>query len=156
MPATVRLMLDLAERPRIYPARLHGAARALLETDRSDRSRQPKLFAAGPLHDVGGHTRWRLGWLADHDPPPLPNRIRFGDTPCPVLDVGAEQASYVELARSEPARQAQLRMLSPLCCSRSGRGHPLPGPVLIVSDVAQRWTAHAPEAFIIASELPTV
>ncbi|MGW9307758.1 CRISPR system precrRNA processing endoribonuclease RAMP protein Cas6 [Saccharomonospora azurea] len=152
MPATVRLTLDLAGRPRIYPARLHGAACALLETTRDDHRRQHKPFAVGPLYDVGGHTRWRLGWLTDHDPPPLPRLVRFGDTPCPVLDVRVEQTSYAELARSEPARHAQLRMTSPLYFSRSGRDHPLPDPVLIVRSAAQRWNAHAPEMFTIADK----
>lgn len=54
MPATVQLTLDLTGRPQIYPARLHGAACALLETERSDHRQQHKPFAVGPLHAMEG------------------------------------------------------------------------------------------------------
>ncbi|MER7077273.1 CRISPR-associated endoribonuclease Cas6 [Saccharopolyspora kobensis] len=153
MPATIQITLDLTGHPQIYPARLHGAACALLETPDSDHQRQYKPFAVGPLYDIDGSTRWRLGWLAEQPPPQLPDRIRLGDVDCDVRAAHFDNTSYARLADSKPARHAQLQVVSPMYFSRNGRDHPLPDPVLIVRNLAQRWNAHAPALFAITDEL---
>lgn len=152
MPATITLTLDLTERPRIYPARLHGAMCTLLEDLDADHGRQHKPFAAGPLRDAEEGTRWRIGWLGEQQPPQLPDSVRFGDVSCPVRGVQYESVGYAGLAQTKPARHAQIETLSPLYFSRNGRDHPLPDPVLIVRTLTQRWNAHAATALAIPEE----
>ncbi|SDQ35455.1 CRISPR system precrRNA processing endoribonuclease RAMP protein Cas6 [Actinopolyspora saharensis] len=152
MPATIRLTLDQPGSARIYPARLHGAACAVLESGGGEHRQQRKPFAVWPLRDLDGRTGWQLGWLAEHDPPAVPRRIRLGEAHCRVREVDVDGVSYARLANSEPARHAQLRMISPLYFSRNGRDHPLPDPVLIVRNAAQRWNAHAPEPLHVGEE----
>ncbi|GAA4409848.1 hypothetical protein GCM10023148_00650 [Actinokineospora soli] len=148
MPATLTLHLDLTGNPRIYPARLHGAACAL--TGHHGTGHHGPPFAVGPLADhPDGTTTWRLGWLTDDPPPTPPATITFGDTPCSVLHHTTHTRTYAQLATSPPARHAHLTITTPLYFSRNGHDHPLPDPALLYRSAATRWNHHAPTPLTI-------
>src|SRR5262249_3504366 len=129
----------------VYPARLHGAACALLEEPSVPHTAQHKPFSVGPLIDAGaGWTRWRVGWRAPTPPPRRPPQGSFGPTPCALRPPPPLQASFAELLASPPRRHAELRFLSPTYFARNGRDFPLPDPVLVMRSLATRWDAHAP------------
>jgi CRISPR-associated endoribonuclease Cas6 len=53
----------------VYPARLHGAACALLEGSAVSHTAQHKPFSVGPLFGDGAErARWRPGWLPAAEP----------------------------------------------------------------------------------------
>jgi len=149
MPAVIEL--ELAHQPGlvVYPARLHGAACALLEPPNRDHTAQQKQFSAGPLVDLGGRIGWTLGWLASQQPPPLPTTVRFGQTSSPILAHRIEDSSFATLAATAPAWSAELEAVSPLFFSRNGRDHPLPDPVLILRSALNRWNHHAPSVLTV-------
>jgi len=154
MPAVVTL--DLVPQPdlRVYPARLHGAACALVEPAwAGGHHAQRKPFSAGPLIGEAGVARWRLGWLADRAPRLSPATVQFGPQPCPVLRCDTRDLPFAELASGPPAWSAELDVISPLYFSRNGRDHPLPDPVLILRTTCDRWDAFAPALLAVPDEV---
>ncbi len=152
MPATIEIDLVPEAGLMIYPARLHGAACALLEDGASEHRAGHKPFSAGPVTGCGPIARWKLGSLRDGvsiDPP----WVRFGNSRCSVLEVREQRASYAELACAEPARSAEVELVSPMYFSRNGRDLPLPDPVLMVRSALARWNAHAPPPLALEQEL---
>ncbi|MGW0359280.1 CRISPR system precrRNA processing endoribonuclease RAMP protein Cas6 [Nocardia nova] len=146
MPALIEFFLDHPPDLDTYPARLHGAACALLETPSTDHSGPVKHFSTAPLVFTPYGTRWRLGWLDAGPPPSLPSAVRFGETVCAVVDQRIGVRSYHELASlAAPARSVQFSVGSPMYFSRNGRDHPLPDPVLVARSLVTRWNRHAPE-----------
>lgn len=153
MPATIHLRLRTEPGTLVHPARLHGAACALLERPTSPHHLQRKPFSVWPLYATAGGTAWRLGWLADRPARAPQPEVRFGPARCPVLEWRTEPLSFGELARSAPAAAAQFRIVSPLFFSRNGRDHPLPDPVLMVRSAIERWNACAPTPLAMPEEL---
>ena len=154
MPAVVTL--DLVPQPglRVYPARLHGAACALVEAAwAGEHHAQRKPFSAGPLIGEAGVARWRLGWLVDRAPRLSPATVHFGPQPCPVLRCDIRNLPFAELAAGPPAWSAELDVISPLYFSRNGRDHPLPDPVLILRSTCDRWNAFAPAQLAVPDEV---
>ena len=149
MPAV--LTLDLVPHPdmQVYPARLHGAACALVEPASAGHRAQRKPFSAGPLLGGSGLARWRLGWLAEPVPRLSPDVVRFGPLSCPVVRCDVRDLPYAGLAAGPPAWSAELNVISPLYFSRNGRDHPLPDPVLILRSACDRWNAFAPDAVAV-------
>ncbi|MEW1734431.1 CRISPR system precrRNA processing endoribonuclease RAMP protein Cas6 [Nocardia beijingensis] len=146
MPALIQLLLTHPPQLRTYPARLHGAACALLENPDTDHTAAIKPFATTPLtpHPDGTAT-WQLGWLPDTPPPVIPATITFGDTTCTVLDQHLTHHTYLQLATTPtPLRAVEFTITSPMYFSRNGRDHPLPDPVLITRNLITRWNHHAP------------
>lgn len=151
MPALITLDLVPGGELRLYPARLHGAACALVEPLwNGEHDAQRKPFSAGPLIGNGGLARWRLGWLPNQVPPFSPDTVRFGSQPCQVVDCTIQDMPFGSLAGAEPAWSADLEIVSPLYFSRNGRDHPLPDPVLMLRSALDRWNAFAPDPFQIS------
>jgi len=154
VPAVVTL--DLVPQPglQVYPARLHGAACALIEPSwDGDHDAQRKPFSVGPLVGENGVARWRLGWLPDDVPDVEPSVVRFGALACPVLRCDVRTVSFAELASGPPAWSAELDVLSLLYFARNGRDHPLPDPVLIVQSALARWNVFAPAELSVPSDV---
>ncbi|MBA2324201.1 MAG: CRISPR system precrRNA processing endoribonuclease RAMP protein Cas6 [Pseudonocardiales bacterium] len=149
MPAIIELDLDLAEAPTIYPARLHGAACALLEPSAVPHDSNHKPFSVWPLIGDGPMARWRLGWLSAVSPTVSFGPVTFGSTSHRVVRHRTEQISFADLARTPPRRRARVEAVSPLYFSRNGRDHPLPDPVLITRSALDRWDRHAPPALVV-------
>lgn len=148
MPGVITLDLAPKGELRLNPARLHGAACALVEPAWSGEHRaQHKPFSAGPLAGTPALTRWRLGWLADQAPRLSPSTVRFGPQPCRVLGCDIQHVPFATLAGCPPVWSAELQVLSPMYFSRNGRDHPLPDPVLMLRSAIDRWNAFAPEPF---------
>jgi CRISPR-associated endoribonuclease Cas6 len=150
MPAVITLDLLPAGNLQLYPARLHGAACALVEPlwdGEHDAQRKP--FSTGPLVANAGLARWRLGWLASSPPQLSPQTVRFGPQPCQVVGCDIQGVPFGSLAGGEPAWSADLDIVSPLYFSRNGRDHPLPDPVLMLRSALDRWNAFAPQPFQI-------
>lgn len=146
MPAVLDLELSVPADLQVYPARLHGAACALLEGPSVPHTAQHKPYSVGPLFAGGvGRARWRLGWLAAAEPPPIPATVTLGPAQCAVRTTAAQSVSFTELLAGRPVRRAELRFLSPTFFARKGRDLPLPEPVLIMQSLATRWDAHAPD-----------
>ncbi|MGH4021252.1 MAG: CRISPR system precrRNA processing endoribonuclease RAMP protein Cas6 [Pseudonocardiaceae bacterium] len=152
MPAAIEIDLLPEAGLVIYPARLHGAACALLEDGSAGHRAGHKPFSAGPVTGCGPVASWRLGWLRD-GACVEPAWVRFGDSRCRVLEVRQQRASYAELACTEPARWAEVELVSPMYFSRNGRDLPLPEPVLMVRSALARWNAHAPPGLAVDEEL---
>lgn len=150
MPAVLELDLDLTRAPTVYPARIHGAACALLGHPEPGASPD---FSAWPLVGDGDRARWRLGWLPDTPCPPRPAAVTFGDTVHRVLDHAVTHVGFAELATTPPARRAEIDVLSPLYFSRSGRDLPLPDPELMLRSPLERWTRHAPPALGVPDDV---
>ena len=91
MPATLELDLDVTVAPTVYPARLHGAACALLGHPPPGGTPD---FSAWPLVAHGERTRWRLGWLPDRPCPAPPAAVTFGRA---VLELPAARFPSVAL-----------------------------------------------------------
>ncbi|MBF6294629.1 MULTISPECIES: CRISPR system precrRNA processing endoribonuclease RAMP protein Cas6 [Nocardia] len=145
MPALIELLLDIPAHLDIYPARLHGAACALLEQPDSDHTAQIKHFSTTPLVGTPHGSHWRLGWLPDTPPPTLPTTITFGGTDCTILDHHHTHHTYLQLATTPaPVRAVEFDITSPMYFSRNGRDHPLPDPVLILRNLITRWNHHTP------------
>lgn len=145
MPGIIEYHLDLAEPLDPYPARLHGAACALLELPTSEHHAQQKPFTVWPIFAAADGAKWRLGWLPDRRPPlRSADMLRFGQAHCRVRGRDVTTVSFAQLARVGCASTAELRMVSPTFFSRNGRDHPLPDPVLLVDSAVRRWNAHAP------------
>jgi len=146
MPAVVTLDLVAPADLWVYPARLHGAACAMVERQwGGGHCAQRKPFSVGPLLGGGsGAARWRLGWLADPVPRLSPEVVRFGPHPCAVADCQTREVPFASLAAGPPAWSAELDVISPLYFSRNGRDHPLPDPVLMLRSTLDRWNAFAP------------
>jgi CRISPR-associated endoribonuclease Cas6 len=142
VPAILDLVLDSTDRPELYPARMHGAACALL--GHPEPNGRPR-FSVSPLVDHGDRMAWRLGWLADSPCRRTIRSVLFGDTVHPVVDLHLTEWSFAELATSAPTRRADIEIHSPMYFSRGKRDHPLPDPVLIIQSLAGRWNHHAPE-----------
>jgi len=154
VPAIVTL--DLVPRPglQVYPARLHGAACALIEPSwDGSHAAQRKPFSASPLVGESGVARWRLGWLPEDTLAVEPSVVRFGALACPVLRCDVRAVSFASLAGGPPAWSAELDILSPLYFSRNGRDHPLPDPVLIIQSALARWNAFAPAGLSVPPDV---
>lgn len=154
MPALIILDLARGGELHLYPARLHGAACALVEPlwdGEHDAQRKP--FSAGPLVATGGLTRWRLGWLPSRVPSLSPDTVRFGSQPCQVIGCDIQDIPFGALAGGEPAWSADLEAVSPLYFSRNGRDYPLPDPVLMLRSAVDRWNAFAPDPYQIPDPL---
>ncbi len=154
MPAVVTL--DLVPQPgmQVYPARLHGAACALIEPSwDGSHAAQRKPFSVGPLVEESGVARWRLGWLPEETLAVEPSVVRFGALACPVLRCDVRAVSFASLAGGPPAWSAELDILSPLYFSRNGRDHPLPDPVLIIQSALARWNAFAPAGLSVPPDV---
>ncbi len=148
MPASIEIDMVPAPGLVIYPARLHGAVCALLEDESAEHQAAFKPFSAGPVIACGSLARWRVGCLRD-GVSISPAWVRFGASRCAVVDVREHRASYAELARCEPARRAELELISPMYFSRNGRDLPLPDPVLMVRSALRRWNAHTPQPLAV-------
>lgn len=145
MPAILDLELLVSAGTQVYPARLHGAACAMLEDDSVPHMAQHKPFSVGLLAGgTAGRAQWRLGWLANSEPPPVPRTITLGPARCEVQAIRPTSVTFGELLTSPPQRQVELHFVSPTFFSRHGRDLPLPDPVLIMRSLAIRWNAHAP------------
>lgn len=145
MPGTVVFDLEGPEPAAAHPARLHGAACALLELPAADHRAQDQPFAVRPLVADGKGARWRLGWLPEGHPPiRTVDTVRFGPTRRRVRGFTIAITSFGRLATGGSTGTADLRMLSPTFFSRNGRDHPLPDPVLIIDSAVRRWNLHAP------------
>lgn len=150
MPATLELDLDLATVPTIYPARIHGAACALL--GHPPPGGQPD-FSAWPLVAHSDRARWRLGWLPAAPCPPRPTSVVFGDTVHRVVDHAVVPVEFAELAATPPARRADIEVVSPLYFSRNGRDLPLPDPEQMLRSPMDRWDRHAPPALRVPDDV---
>jgi CRISPR-associated endoribonuclease Cas6 len=156
MPAVLDLELSVPSGTQVYPARLHGAACAMLEDVGAAHTARHKPFSVGPLIEASpGRTRWRVGWLGSAEPPPIPETIALGPAHCPVRPTRPEQTSFAQLLAGRPARHAELRFISPTFFARKGRDLPLPDPVLIMRSLAARWDAHAPAELALPAEVLT-
>jgi CRISPR-associated endoribonuclease Cas6 len=151
MPAVITLDLLPAGDLQLCPARLHGAACALVEPlwD-GGHNAQRKPFSTGPLVTHSGVARWRLGWLPSTPPRLSPQIVRFGPQPCRVVSCDVHDVPFGSLAGGQPAWSADLEILSPLYFSRNGRDHPLPDPVLMLRSALERWNAFTPDPFQIS------
>jgi len=156
MPAVLDLELAVPSGTRVYPARLHGAACAILERTGIAHTAQHKPFSVGPLIEATpGRTRWRVGWLGSAEPPPIPETVALGPARCPIRLAPPQQRSFAELLSAPPVRHAELRFVSPTFFARKGRDLPLPDPVLIIRSLAVRWDAHAPAELALPAEALT-
>lgn len=155
MPAVLDLELSVPAGTQVYPARLHGAACAMLEHHSVPHIAQHKPFSVSPLFESEpGRAMWRVGWLAAAEPPPVPKTVALGPARCEVQLARPTSATFAELLASPPVRRAELHFVSPTFFARKGRDLPLPDPVLIMRSLATRWDAHAPaELALPAKEL---
>lgn len=154
MPGVIALHLDVPHDVEVYPARLHGAACALLEHGSTAHRGQDKPFAVWPLRPGPDGAAWRLGWLPDGVPAlGAGDSVMFGAAVFPVLHRTVDLTSFARLASGGPVRSADLRLLSPTFFSRNGRDHPLPDPVLLVESAVRRWNVHAPPDAHIPEDL---
>lgn len=151
MPGTIELDLDGPDPAEAYPARLHGAACALLELPATDHRAQQQPFTVRPLVVGRSGAHWRLGWLPDGRPP-LRNTetVRFGPIFRRVRRSAVATSSFAQLAGSGCACTVDLRMVSPTYFSRNGRDHLLPDPVLIIDSAVRRWNQYAPPDFQVS------
>jgi len=138
-----------------HPTQLRGAAGQLFETPDSDHHAPMQPFAVGPLISGIGSAQWRLGWLPDRAGPPgwPPPTVTFGSVTCQVLGRHREESPFARLASGKPVRRAGVRVLTPMFFSRNGRDLPLPDPVLIARNLANRWNTHAPAELAIDDAL---
>ncbi len=156
MPAVLDLELAVPNGTQVYPARLHGAACAMLEDDSVPHAAQHKPFSVGPLiEENAGRTRWRVGWLGSAEPPPIPETIALGPARCSVRPARPTFISFAELLAVPPVRHVELQFVSPTFFARKGRDLPLPDPVLIMRSLATRWDAHAPSELALPAEVLT-
>ncbi len=145
MPAVLDLELSVPTGTPVYPARLHGAACAMLEHPGAAHTTQHKPFSVGPLIETNtGRTQWRVGWLGSAEPPAIPETVALGPARCPVRPAPPQRRSFAELLAGTPMRHAALQFISPTFFARKGRDLPLPDPVLVMRSLATRWDAHAP------------
>jgi CRISPR-associated endoribonuclease Cas6 len=162
VPAVLTLQLAAPKLPAAGPRQLLGAACRLFEGAESDHKAAVKPFAVGPLVPAGGDDgaepgraafAWRLGWLADDEPPNWPpTQVDLGAATCPVLGYAQESWPFARLAATPPTRRAEMRVLTPMFFSRNGRDLPLPDPVLVVRSLVGRWNAHAPAGLGLSDE----
>lgn len=153
MPTVLDLEISVPAGTQVYPARLHGAACALLEDSSVPHTAQHKPFSVGPLFEGGaGRARWRLGWLAVTAPPPIPAIVPLGPARCEVQPTRPASVTFAELLATPPVRQVELRFVSPTFFARKGRDLPLPDPVLVMRSLAARWDAHAPPELALPAE----
>jgi CRISPR-associated endoribonuclease Cas6 len=153
VPAVLDLELSVPEGTQVYPARLHGAACALLEDDSVPHTAQHKPFSVGPLFESSaGRARWRLGWLPAASPPPIPATVALGPARCEVQPTRPVLVTFAELLTGPPLRHVELQFISPTFFARKGRDLPLPDPVLIMRSLATRWDAHAPAELALPSK----
>lgn len=156
MPAVLDLELAVPAGTLVYPARLHGAACAMLEDADAAHTAQHKPFSVGPLIEAStGRTRWRVGWLGSAEPPPIPETIALGPAPCPVRPARPQRTSFAQLLAGKSVRHAELQFVSPTFFARKGRDLPLPDPVLIMRSLATSWDAHAPPELALPAEVLT-
>lgn len=156
MPAVLDFELSVPAGARIYPARLHGAACAMLEGTDVAHTAQHKPFSVGPLIEAGpGQTQWRVGWLGSAELPPIPETVALGPARCAIRTTRPQRRSFAELLAGTPVRQVELRFISPTFFARKGRDLPLPDPVLITHSLATRWDAHAPPELALPAEVLT-
>lgn len=156
MPTVLDLELLVPVSTQVYPARLHGAACAMLEGSDTAHTSQHKPFSVGPLvAGDTGQTVWRVGWLGSAEPPPIPEAVALGPTRCPVRATRPHSKSFAELLTSRPVRHRGLEFISPTFFARKGRDLPLPDPVLIMRSLATRWDTHAPAELALPAEALT-
>lgn len=156
MPAVLDLDLSVPAGMLVYPARLHGAACAMLEKSTLvAHTAQHKPFSVSPLFaSETGRARWRVGWLGATEPPPIPTTVALGPACCEIRPAAPVSVTFAELLAVPPVRQAELDFVSPTFFARKGRDLPLPDPLLIMRSLASRWDAHAPaELAVPATEL---
>lgn len=146
MPAVIELELRHDAGLEVYPARIHGAACAILEADGGDHAAQVKPFSATPPVATSTGSLWTVGWLSAVAPPTTPTTVRFGNCTAVVVGHRCNEYAYEVLAGSKPARSAEFEFWSPTYFSRNGRDYPLPDPVLIVRSLASRWNAWASDS----------
>jgi len=153
VPTVLDLEISVPTGTQVYPARLHGAACAMLEDGSVPHTAQHKPFSVGPLFKGNtGRTQWRLGWLAATDPPPIPETVALGSARCEVQPARPASVTFAELLAGPPVRRAELHFLSPTFFARKGRDLPLPDPVLIMRSLASRWDAHAPDELMLPTK----
>ncbi len=153
VPAVLDLELSVPADTQVYPARLHGAACALLEGNSVAHTAQHKPFSVGPLFQgSSGRTQWRVGWLSATEPPHIPEVIALGSARCPVRHTEPQLASFAELLAGRPVRHVELRFVSPTFFARKSRDLPLPDPVLVMRSLASRWDAHAPSELALPTK----
>jgi CRISPR-associated endoribonuclease Cas6 len=152
MPARIDVVLAHKPELEVYPARLHGAACAWFEHQDSDHS-QRKTFSVGPLTGNATESRWTLGWLGDANPPPVPDKVTFGESMAVVVDSTVTPIRFAQLASAPPAALIDFEIVSPMFFSRNGRDYPLPDPVLVTGSLAASWNRHAKQVQIGAELL---
>lgn len=153
MPAVLDLEPSVPAGTQVYPARLHGAACAMLEDRSVPHTAQHKPFSVGPLFDAGtGRAHWRLGWLGATQPPPIPTAIALGPVRCEIQSTQSTSVTFAELLACQSVRHAELHFVSPTFFARKGRDLPLPDPVLIIRSLASRWDAHAPTELVLPTK----
>jgi CRISPR-associated endoribonuclease Cas6 len=150
VPATIHLDLDVTTAPTVYPARIHGAACAML--GHPAPAGVPD-FSAWPLVGHGDRARWRLGWLPSSACPGIPTEIAFGERRHRVVEQTVVPVEFAELAACPPARHADIDVHSPMYFSRNGRDLPLPDPVQMLRSPMDRWDRHAPPELRIPAEV---
>ncbi|MGH3905077.1 MAG: CRISPR system precrRNA processing endoribonuclease RAMP protein Cas6, partial [Pseudonocardiaceae bacterium] len=156
VPAVLDLELTVPAGTQVYPARLHGAACAMLEDNSVPHTAQHKPFSVGPLFEAGaGRARWRLGWLAAAEPPPIPRTVALGPARCAVGPARPASVTFAELLTRPPVRHVELHFVSPTFFARKGRDLPLPDPVLIMRSLVARWDAHAPPELALPADVLT-
>lgn len=156
MPAVLDFEIAVPTGTQVYPARLHGAACAMLESTETAHTAQHKPFSVGPLiEESTGQTHWRVGWLGSAQPPPIPRTVALGPARCPVRPAPPQHTSFAQLLASEPVKHAELHLISPTFFARKGRDLPLPDPVLIIRSLSTRWDAHAPPELALPAEVFT-
>lgn len=154
MPAILDLELSVSAGIQVYPARLYGVACTMLEDDSVPHTAQHKPFLVGPLFSgSAGRARWRLGWLAAAEPPPVPTTVALGPARCEVQVTRPTSVTFAELLASPPRRHVELHFVSPTFFARNGQDLLLPDPVLIMRSLATRWDAHAPSALALPTEV---
>ena len=153
VPAVFDLELSVPAGTQVYPARLHGAACAMLEDGSVAHTAQHKPFSVSPLfEDSSGRTQWRVGWLATAEPPHIPEAIALGPARCAVRRTEPQLVSFAELLTGRPLRHVELCFISPTFFARKGRDLPLPDPVLVMRSLASRWDAHAPSELALPTK----
>lgn len=147
MPGVIELDLDVPAGVTVYPARLHGAACAVLGL-------HEPVFSVSPMAATPGGARWRIGWLPDRPPElDVSGGVRIGPDMCPVVRRDVRHVPFAELAAAPAIRAVELQLTSPLWFSRNGRDYALPDPVLVVDSLIRRWNDNAPVEFGIDREL---
>jgi len=148
VPAILELLIDTElSRPVVHPARLHGAACALL--GHPEKGRPPAFSTRPPEATDTGAAVWRVGWLPSDPPPNLPTTVLFGDDKYDILAHRVAEVGFAELTSRQPLRRARIDVVSPMYFSRGERDLALPDPELMVQSLLNRWEVFAPPQFAV-------